>query len=225
MGCGRNAVRTTAGVHASACIAGRDRARGASPLKRELRGALVMLMVGLWMVLSAGAAQAQAVKGGIWSVGIGGAAGKEGTYREGSWVPVEVRLRNATPSPFVGHLAVEQIDLDGDKVMTVGPEFVLPPGVDERTLWTYYWPRPDYATVEGGITSVLVLDKNKQVVTSVTTPKQGNVPISGARVILPEDNDMRRSTRFVVVLGRDFAGWKSYEGMIGGTESVMPALG
>jgi len=47
--------------------------------------------------------------------------GKDGYYREGSWVPVEVKLQNLMPSPFVGHLAVEQIDLDGDKVMTVGP--------------------------------------------------------------------------------------------------------
>lgn len=229
MGSGRHASRT--GVHAFACAGARTRCGAvmarAFPggARRELRAALIVLMLGLWMVLSAGTARGQAVKGGIWSVGIGGMDGKDGVYREGSWVPVQVKLQNMTPSPFVGHLAVEQIDLDGDKVMTVGPEFVLQPGVDERSLWTYFWPRPDYATLgEGGITRVLVLDKGRQVVTSLTTPLQGNVPISAARAILPDDDLVRRSTRMVVVLGKDFAGWKSFEGMYGGTEAVKPVL-
>jgi hypothetical protein len=197
-----------------------------STLKRELRAGGALLVV---LVLFVGTAHAQAIKGVITSVGIGGRDGIGGVYREGSWVPVQVSLRNLTPSPFVGHLAVQQIDLDGDKVMTVGPEFVLPPGVDERTLWTYFWPRPDYLSAQneingpsGGITSVLVLDKSQQVITSIKTPLQGDRPVAGARAIVPEEDS--RSTRFVVVLGKDFAGWKSFERMYGGTEAVLPVF-
>ena len=161
----------------------------------------------------------QAVKGQIISMGIGGVGGK-GVYRAGSWVPVQVKLENRSGSPFVGHLGVEQPDLDGDKVISVGPEFVLQPGVEAggnaRTFWTYYWPRPDDQEL-AGIRDVVVLDKTGQTVVSKVSTPDGQAAGAG---IGRRDEQTERSTRFVVVVGKSWAGWDSFVGAWGGTEAI-----
>ncbi|HEY4329007.1 MAG TPA: hypothetical protein VGN88_04665, partial [Phycisphaerae bacterium] len=211
MGFGKlNRKQTGASVFAK--ILGRWRLGGRC-MWRMVLGVMIIGMLG-------SVAGAQAVKGQVVSVGIGGIAGTGGVYREGNWVPVQVRLKNMTPVPFVGHLEVEQKDLDGDKVDAVGPEFVLQPGVDDRLLWTYFWPRADYTTTSGGIVNVVVLDKNRQPIATISTPNQ----MPGAVNIGPEDDANRRSTRFVVILGNDFVGWKSFDGMWGGNEAVRSVL-
>ena len=175
----------------------------------------------LTIFLAAGSASAQAVKGQIVSVGIGGFNGQNGIFREGCWIPVQVRLRNMTGQPFVGHLAVDQdqVDLDGDKVLSVGPEFTLAPGVDERTLWAYYWPRPDYLNFTLGITKVVVLDKNGMIVPDGTLATPNGA--AGANDLAPPDGfSEKRASRFVVVLGKNAGGWRNFDGMYGGTEAV-----
>ncbi len=179
--------------------------------------ALMAVLIAFFM--GAGAARGQAVKGEIVSVGIGGQDGKGGIYRAGSWVPVQVHLENRSLSAFTGHLGVEQPDLDGDKVLSVGPEFVLPPQADGRTLWTYYWPRPDDLDLNG-ITDLVVLDKDGQTaVAKISTPGS----TAGARGIGIKDENMERSIRFVVLLGKQDAGWKSFSGAYGGVESLWTA--
>ncbi|HVT82916.1 MAG TPA: hypothetical protein VHM90_19925 [Phycisphaerae bacterium] len=174
-------------------------------------------------------AAAQAVKGSIMSVGIGGHDGKEGFYREGDWVPVQVQLKNMTPSAFTGRLGVTQVDLDGDKALSLGPEFILQPGVEARTLWTYYWPRPDINSAPGGISEITVYQGDTPVA-KVSIPGANHGGDGQATSIKPDEDNfnkvaaLHRSTRLVVVLGDSFAGWKAFEGMTGGTEAVRPTL-
>ncbi len=195
---------------------------------RVARLCAAIVLLGLLLGMP-GRAEAQAVKGSIVSVGIGGNAGRDGVYREGSWVPVQVQIKNMTPGPFAGRLGVTQLDLDGDKALSLGPAFVLQPGVEERTLWTYYWPRTDETSVPGGIKEIAVYDKNGPVA-KLSIPNSAGDASGGAVAIMPDDDSfqhmetVKRSTRFVVVLGDSFAGWKSFEGMWGGTEAVKPVL-
>ncbi len=165
---------------------------------------------------------AQAVKGTIESVGIGGSKGQGGVYRAGSWVPVQVRLKNRSGAKFEGRLAVEQKDLDGDKILSIGPKFILLPGDtgdadDEggRLIWTYFWPRPDEGELHG-IDSVVVLDDRGGVISKVSTPtgQSSNYGI-GSR-----DYEGNRSSRFVVILGSKDIGWNNFRGAWGGTEAV-----
>jgi hypothetical protein len=193
-------------------------------MARGGRGGVVWAVMALWLLEGGlGVARGQAVKGTIVSVGIGGMPdmGQGGMFREACWVPVQVRLRNMTGQPFVGHLAVDQdlVDLDGDKVMSVGPEFTLAPGPEEHTLWAYYWPRPDFTPDAAGISKVVVLDKDGTVVPGGTLSTPGGR--AQATRIAPVDRYTRdHSTRFVVVLGTTSAGWNNFDEIIGGTEGA-----
>jgi hypothetical protein len=180
----------------------------------------------LCLMFSANRADAQAVKGSIVSVGIGGIGGKDGIYREGCWVPVQVQIKNMTPGPFVGRLGVTQLDLDGDRALSLGPEFVLQPGVEGRTLWAYYWPRTDISD-NYGISEIAVYDRSGPVA-KLTIPRVEGGERGFAYGILPDvepaQKGDKRSTRFVVVLGDSFAGWRAFQGMWGGTEAVHTAM-
>lgn len=182
-------------------------------LKRELR-VLVALLVLLGMTV--GARAAELVQGRILSVGIGAEQGRGGMYRPGTWVPVRVRLENRSGKQFVGRLGVEQIDLDGDKVMSIGPKVILQASdVEGRDFWTYYWPRPDDQLT--GISSVVVLDESgSQPVATIGTPG-----INGGAVGLDtRDTTNARSQRFVVLLGTRLMGFASYQESYGGNETV-----
>jgi hypothetical protein len=131
-------------------------------------------------------------------------------------VPVLVQLKNRSGKVFSGRLAAEQqLDLDGDKVVCMGPSFVLQPtDVEGREFWTYYWPRPDDSLT--GINSVLIYNEDgSQLVGTVTTPDKRQ----SATGIAPTD-DARRSQRFVVLLGGRPMGWGNFLESWGGTEAV-----
>src|SRR4051794_15411622 len=94
---------------------------------------LLFLLVGM----AGNAFGADLVQGRILGVGIGAEQGRGGLYRPGSWVPVRVHLENRSGKQFVGRLGVEQTDLDGDRVMSVGPRVILQAGdVEGRDFWT-----------------------------------------------------------------------------------------
>jgi hypothetical protein len=177
---------------------------------------LVVAAMLLLMVLGVQPAHAQAVRGKILSVGIGGVDGERGMYRAGTWVPVLVRLENRSGKVFSGRLAAEQqLDLDGDKVLCMGPSFVLQPNdVEGRDFWTYYWPRPDDSL--NGINSVLIYNEDgTQLVSTVTTPDK-RLNATG----LPPMEDGRRSQRYVLLLGARPMGWGTFTDAWGGTEAV-----
>src|ERR1041384_5222074 len=87
-----------------------------------ITGVVAMLLM---FVVGGHVAHAQAIRGKIVSVGIGGIEGQGGLYRAGSFVPVQVRLENRSGKQFAGRLGIECKDLDGDKVVYVGAKFVL----------------------------------------------------------------------------------------------------
>ncbi len=162
------------------------------------------------------------VKGEVVSVGIGGVNGKGGTYRAGAWVPVRVRLENRSGKQLVCRLGVEQIDLDGDKVLSVGARIILDAAdVNGREAWMYYWPRPDDDL--RGIKTVVILDESgAQVLATISTLTSfgGGGEAIG---IGPRDDTNQRSSRFVVVLGPSRAGMESFDRSYGGTENVISA--
>lgn len=183
-----------------------------------MRRAVTLLLMAFFCIAGAASARGQAVKGQIVSVGLGGEGAQSagGVYRVGSWVPLKVHLENRSPTPFEGHLGVEQIDLDGDKALSVGPAFVLQPTAEGRTLWTYYWPTPNDSDFRG-VSSVVILDKDGQtVVGKVSMPDAERA----ARGIGNEDQERLESTRLVVVLGKRQAYWNAFGGAYGGNELV-----
>jgi hypothetical protein len=121
----------------------------------------------------------------------------------------------------VGRLGVEQTDLDGDKVMSVGPRVILQPGeVEGRDFWTYYWPRPDDFPATG-TSSVLILDESgSQVIGTVGRPG-----IDGSGVGIDTKDQLNgRSQRFVVLLAARTIGFAAYQEAYGGNEGIRYAL-
>src|SRR4029079_21832 len=94
----------------------------------ETRWKLLPVALLLLLGLTTGVRAADLVQGRILGVGIGAEQGRGGLYRPGSWVPVRVHLENRSGKQFVGRLGVEQTDLDGDRVMSVGPRAILKAG-------------------------------------------------------------------------------------------------
>jgi hypothetical protein len=182
-----------------------------------------LLLLLLLLPLTRPAFAADLVKGEIVSVGIGGIDGKGGTYRAGAWVPVRVRLENRSGKQLVCRLGVEQIDLDGDKVLSLGEPVILDAAdVTPRESWLYYWPRPDDNDLHG-IKSVAVLDATgTQVLATLSTLTSlgGGGEAIG---IGPIDELNHRSSRFVVVLGPTRAAFSSFDGSYGGTANVVSA--
>jgi hypothetical protein len=184
--------------------------------------ARILFFIALTAIGSSSAFAADLVKGEIVSVGIGGVDGKGGVYRAGAWVPVRVRLENRSGKQLVCRLGVEQIDLDGDKVLALGAPIILDAAdVNPREAWLYYWPRPDDDL--HGAKSVVVLDAaGSQVLATLSTLTSlgGGGEAIG---IGPRDDVNQRSSRFVVVLGPTRAAFPSFDGAYGGTESVVSA--
>lgn len=146
----------------------------------------------LMMMAPARPALAQAVTGEILSLGIGGIH-SAGMYRLGQWVPVHVRLENRSGGAFDGFLAVEQNDLDGDKVLCLKP-IHLEAGLEGRDSWLYYWPKPDEAGM--GVPEVAVLDGQKRVITTFSV----HAPMEPAG-LAPENAEDNHSQRWVILLG------------------------
>ena len=173
---------------------------------------LVLLVIGMMGVAARGAD----VEGRIVSLGIGGAGEKQGLYRAGTWVPVRVHVENRTGRQFVGRLGVEQPDLDGDKVMSIGGEVILPAGdVEGRDVWLYYWPRPD-ERLESPLSVVVMEGKavgggGGSVVGRITQPEDGET--------IRRERGLNRQ-RWVVVLGGQSMGFGSFFQAIGGTQPV-----
>ncbi len=116
-------------------------------------------------------------------------------------------------------LGVEQIDLDGDKVLSMGPTVVLDAGdVEGRESWLYYWPRPDDDLA--GVKSVVVLDETgSQILATISVPAAlggGGQAVGLAK----RDHSNERSQRWVGWLGPSAAGFGGYLDSYGGTESV-----
>ena len=109
------------------------------------------------------------MKGEVISVGIGGVNGKGGTHRAVHGSRVRVRLENRSGKQLVCRLGVEQIDLDGDKVLSVGAPIILDGAdVNGREAWMYYWPRPDDDL--RGVKTIIVLDESgSQVLATIST--------------------------------------------------------
>ncbi|MGN6370791.1 MAG: hypothetical protein ACTHN5_21260 [Phycisphaerae bacterium] len=164
------------------------------------------------------AASGDLVQGEVVSLGIGGINGLAGKYRPGAWVPVRVRLENRSGKQLAVRLGVEQVDLDGDKVLSLGQKIILDTtNVEGRDSWIYYWPRPDDEL--RGASSVVVLDESgSQVLATIPAP----APKSGlSNVGLPQrDPDSMQACRWVVVLGPQWAGWGSFNKSYGGTEAT-----
>ncbi len=166
---------------------------------------------------------AEMVKGEIVSVGIGGINGKDGVYRAGAWVPVRVRLENRSGKQLVCRLAVEQVDLDGDKVLSLGPQIILDAAdVNPRDSWLYYWPKPDDDDLHG-VKSVVVLDDSGTQVLATLSTLTSLGGGGEARGINARDDTNNRSSRFVLLLGPNQVGFPSYNGSYGGTENVISA--
>ena len=185
-------------------------------------GVGILLLVLLGTLGASSALAADLVKGEIVSVGIGGVDGKGGTYRAGAWVPVRVRLENRSGKQLALRLGVEQIDLDGDKVLSIGQPVILDAAdVNPRESWLYYWPRPDDDL--HGIKSVVVLDATgSQILATLST--LSSLGGGGEAIgIGPRDDFNSRSSRFVVVLGPTRAAFSAFDGSYGGTESVVSA--
>src|SRR6202000_374789 len=108
----------------------------------------------------------------------------------------------------------EQLDLDGDKVLSVGQQIILDPtNVEGRVFWLYYWPRP--VDDLHGAASVVRRDENGQVVSTInagTRAGEGKAVGLGRR-----DENTYQSFRWVVILGPRPAGFASYLGAYGGT--------
>ncbi len=182
----------------------------------------VLVLVGTGTV----ARGAEAIKGEILSVGLGGVRGKDSVFRTGSWVPVRVNLENHTGKEFEGYLAVQQHDLDGDKVVS-RKHISLAATVATREEWVYYWPSPD---MEGrlGTQSVIVMDMDNNIVNGIGmagvpagkagAAQTGHLPF---RSISPKDDRAERSCRWVVGLGPAQVGISSYADGHGGTEGLL----
>ncbi|HUO07684.1 MAG TPA: hypothetical protein VM008_05260 [Phycisphaerae bacterium] len=168
------------------------------------------------------AANGDLVQGEIVSMGIGGVNGLGGKYRPGAWVPVRVRLENRSGKQIAVRLGVEQVDLDGDKVLSLGQKVILDAAdVEGRDFWVYYWPRPDDQLL--GAASVVVMDESgNQVIATIAAP----TPKGGlANVGIPKrDPDSSQGCRWVVVLGPQGAGFASYNKAYGGTEATWVSL-
>lgn len=174
-------------------------------------------LVALW--ISAGGllrtARAQAISGEVRQVGLEGAGLRGGAmswYRPGAWVPVRVHLENHTTTRFAGYLAVEQLDLDGDKVRCISREMVLEPGLEGRDVWLYYWPRPD--SEDRRLGSIAILDEKKSLIGTLPVK-----PEAAGRPVTDHDQDQLGNRRWVVVLGPDDAGFGAYHQVYGGVAS------
>src|SRR4051812_17934453 len=119
-------------------------------------------LLGVMMVLCAWATPARAadqVEVKIISIGIGGSSKEPwGKYREGSWLPIKLSLKNGTGALFTGKVAIEQNDIDGDKVVIVSREVIIPASIEPMDVWLYCWPRPDDDTQREASFTVQVLD-------------------------------------------------------------------
>ncbi len=188
------------------------------------RWASLLLAMVLFVGSSRGssAASGDVVQGEVVSMGLGGVNGLAGKYRPGAWVPVRVRLENRSGKQLAVRLGVEQVDLDGDKVLSLGQKVILDTtDVEGRDFWVYYWPRPDDELK--GAPSVAVMDESgSQVLATIAAP----TPKSGlANVGIPErDPDSMQGCRWVVVLGPQWAGWGSYYRSFGGTEATWTSF-
>ena len=188
------------------------------------RWAPLLLALVLFLGFSRGspAATGDLIQGEVVSMGLGGVNGLAGKYRPGAWVPVRVRLENRSGKQMAVRLGVEQVDLDGDKVLSLGQKVILDTtDVEGRDFWVYYWPRPDDELK--GAPSVAVMDETgSQVLATIPAP----TPKSGlANVGIPQrDPDSMQGCRWVVVLGPQWAGWGSYYRSFGGTEATWTSF-
>src|SRR5277367_3093192 len=143
---------------------------------KEMRSVCIRLMAMMALLLCAGRALGapnDVIQGEVISLGIGGTNGAGGIYRAGSWVPVRVRLENRSGKQFVGHLGVEQVDLDGDKALSIGQQIILDPtNVEGRDFWFYYWPRPD-DDLRGAPSIVVLDDSGSQVIATIRATTKG----------------------------------------------------
>ena len=204
---------------------GCDGEKGSMRLKsREMAwcGCWAPLFLALLILAGAGrgpgAGTGDLVQGEVVSMGIGGVDGLMGKYRPGAWVPVRVRLENRSGKQLAVRLGVEQVDIDGDKVLSLGQKVILDTtDVEGRDFWVYYWPRPDDELK--GAPSVAVMDETgTQVLATIPAP----APKSGmSNVGIPQrDDTSMQGCRWVVVLGPQYAGWGSYYKSFGGTEAT-----
>jgi hypothetical protein len=182
-----------------------------------------LFLVALFLLLfttirPAHAASGDLVQGEVISMGLGGINGLGGKYRPGAWVPIRVRLENRSGKQLAVRLGVEQVDLDGDKVLSLGQKIILDTtNVEGRDAWVYYWPRPDDDL--RGAPSIVVLDESaSQVLATIPAPPpKGGLSNVG---IPPRDQDTMQGCRWVVVLGPQWAGWATYNKSYGGTEAT-----
>jgi hypothetical protein len=175
-----------------------------------------MLLLGVWL-LGPGLVQparGQAVTGTILSVGLGGNLSVPGVYRVGSYVPILVRLENRSGGRLACRLAVEQSDLDGDRVLSQSREIILEPSAQPRDVWLYYWPRPDDAG--HGPRAVVVLDPEQRVLASIRSPLSADAQPG----LQPVDNRHGRSYRWVLLLGKRPVGLDRFSGSVGGGGTV-----
>jgi len=175
----------------------------ANSLGSVLRPFLIRSILLLLPLILAWPAQGQMVAGEIVTVGLGGSLGGGGLYRQGCYVPVQVLLTNTSGRNFDVHLAVEQHDLDGDKIVSVSRPLTLNAADTNRPFWFYYWPEVDDAGT--GTRSVLVLDGARNPLATLNLP-----PGRHAEGLSPLDDQESHSNRLVVLLGSRIDGFENY---------------
>ncbi|MEP0847182.1 MAG: hypothetical protein HRF50_10245 [Phycisphaerae bacterium] len=111
--------------------------------------------------------RAQPIQGTVRSLGFQANVASLNVVREGQWFPVVVELAVQTPQPIQCQLAIERIDIDGDRVNYTVPLVALTPDTGLRKVWCY---AATLKEEEGRPVSVDVRDAQGNLITHLSAP-------------------------------------------------------
>lgn len=125
------------------------------------------VLVGVLALALTAPLRAQPIQGTVRSLGFQANVTSLNVVREGQWFPVVVELAAQTAQPIQCQLAIERIDIDGDRVNYTVPLVALTPDAGLRKVWCY---AASLKEEEGRPVTVDVRDEQGNLVTRLSAP-------------------------------------------------------